>query len=142
MMQSQTGILELSSRADGRLRVLDKTLLATPSDPVVPAKFIERYKLRPGLVLEVELSQVGGGGNGHHQQQQQRDNHHGKKNKQRHKANAIAPNCRASSTGLPVLTACTPEEYLKRRRFDELTSIDPSSASTLEYTGCPLACRR
>ncbi len=137
-MQSQIGILELSSRADGRLRVLDKTLLATPSDPVVPAKFIERYKLRPGLLLEVEITHQGG--NGHQQHQHQRDNHHGKKNRQRNKANAIAPNAPRVQQVFRI-DGMAPEEYLKRRRFDELTIIDPQPRLTLEYPGCPPACR-
>jgi transcription termination factor Rho len=131
--------LELSSRADGRLRVLDKTLLATPSDPVVPAKFIERYKLRPGLLLEVEITHQGGG-NGHQQHQHQRDNHHGKKNRQRNKANAIAPNAPRVQQVFRI-DGLAPEEYLKRRRFDELTIIDPQPRLTLEYPGCPPACR-
>ncbi|MCX5658605.1 MAG: transcription termination factor Rho [Planctomycetota bacterium] len=136
-MQLSTGILELSSRSDGRLRQLDKTFVSLPTDPVVPAKFIERFRLRPGVMLEVELSQ--GGGNG---QQQHHHHHHqqqGKKHK-KERANAIAPNAPRvlqvrRVDGLP------PEEYLKRPRFDDLTTIDPQPRMTLEYPGCPPACR-
>ena len=60
-MSTSIGILELSNRADGRLRQLTDTYDATPSDPVVPAKAIERFDLRPGLEIEVELGKPMGG---------------------------------------------------------------------------------
>ena len=52
-MQTTTGILEIGKRADGRIRQLDQTYISSPTDPVVLAKDIERFGLRPGLLLEV-----------------------------------------------------------------------------------------
>ncbi len=140
-MQSQTGILELSNRSDGRLRILDKTLVSSPSDPVVPAKVIERYQLRPGTTLEVELGQpgsAGGGGNGQHHHQQHQ---HGRRNKNKqNRVPAIAPNAPRVQQIFKV-DGLPPEEFLKRRKFEDLTTIDPAPRLTLEYPGCPPACR-
>ncbi len=138
-MQSHTGILEISNRADGRLRILDKTLISSPADPVVPARIIERYQLRPGLEMEVELSQ--GGGNGHHHQHHQHQ--HGRRGRQQPKpmrANAIAPNAPRVQQVFKV-DGQPPEEFAKRRKFEDLTTIDPSPRLTLEYPGCPPSCR-
>lgn len=133
-MQTQTGILELSGRPDGRLRVLDKTLIAQPTDPVVPAKFIERFGLRSGLIIEAELQQSGGNGHHHHHHQQQ-----GKKSKMA-KYNAIAPNAPRVQQVLTV-DGVSPDEFTKRRKFEDLTTIDPKPRLVLEYPGCPPACR-
>jgi transcription termination factor Rho len=137
-MHTHTGILEINNKADGRLRLLDKTLVAGPADPVVPAKLIERYGMRTGLLLETELGQTMGGGNNnnkgqhqHHQHQQQ-----GKKNKY----NAVAPNAQRVNQIFSI-DGLRPDDFVKRRRFEDLTSIDPTPRLTLEYPGCPPSCR-
>ncbi len=137
-MQQQTGILELFGRPDGRLRLLDKTLISSPSDPVVPANIIQRFGLRPGLVVEVETTRSG---NGHpHKQQHHQHHRHGKKGKQKNKQPAIAPNAPRVQNVLKI-EGLVPDEFAKRRKFEELTSIDPQPRLTLEYPGCPPACR-
>jgi transcription termination factor Rho len=85
-----------------------------------------------------------GGGNG--QQHQHRQNQYGGGKKNRHKQDnrsriwAVAPNAPRvvniiSIDGLP------PDDYNKRRRFEDLTSVDPAPRLTLEYPGCPASCR-
>jgi transcription termination factor Rho len=142
-MQTHTGILEIPPRNEGRIRQLDKTLISLPNDPVMPPKLLERYGLRPGVPVEVELGPaIGGGGNG----QQHQQNQYGGGKKNRHKQDnrnriwAVAPNAPRvvniiSIDGLP------PDDYNKRRRFEDLTSVDPAPRLTLEYPGCPPACR-
>lgn len=133
MTQSRTGILELSKRADGRLRVLDQTLVALPNDPVVPADMIQRYGLRPGLELEVELGAPSHNGNRRH-----RPEHRSKKKKK--KASAIpadAPRVRQ----LFKIDGLEPAAYCDRPKFEDLTTVDPAPRFTLEYPGCPPACR-
>ena len=137
-MKSHTGILELSNKANGRLRLLDQTLLALPNDPVVPADLIKRYELRAGLELEVELGKPHGNG----QKQQHQRNPRGKKNRNRKrtKAPAIAPDA-PLVRNLCKIDGHEPQAYLDRPKFEDLTTIDPAPRLTLEYPGCPPACR-
>ncbi|MEX0886993.1 MAG: transcription termination factor Rho [Phycisphaeraceae bacterium] len=134
-----TGILELSGRADGRLRALESTYNASPSDPVVPAKFIERFGLRPGVEIEVELGKpVGGQPN---QNGQGSGQGRGKgRNRKKPKRNAIAPDARRVQH-LVRVEGEDPQAYLDQRRFEDLTTIDPQPRLTLEFPGCAPACR-
>ncbi len=136
-MRSHTGILELSNRADGRLRILDQTLVTLPNDPVVPAELIQRFGLRAGLELEVELGRPGN--NGHRAGQQEQ---HGKrsKNKRKKKASAIPPDA-PRVRNLFKVDGLAPGAYLNRHKFEDLTTVDPTPRLTLEYPGCPPACR-
>jgi len=133
--QLKTGILDLSDNGHGRLRLLDKTLVAEPDDPVVPGRLIEQLQLRPGLELEVELGgpygngQNNGAGGGRNRK---------KKNKRR--SNPISPNARTVAQ-IRRIEGAEVQDYLKRPRFEDLTTIDPQPRLTLEYPGCPPACR-
>ncbi len=141
-MNQATGILEVVSK-DGRIRTLNGTFVADPGDPVVPANVIERYHLRPGVQVEVELGRpMGGGGNGYHQPQVLAHHHRHMKQKVKlkHRLNPIGPNAR-SVAQIRSIEGMPPEEYAKLRRFEDLTSIDPSPRITLEYPGCPPSCR-
>ncbi|MCC6581457.1 MAG: transcription termination factor Rho [Phycisphaeraceae bacterium] len=142
-MRPHTGILELGKKADGRLRILDKALISDPGDPVVPAHLIQQLHLRAGLELHVNLGKpVGGNG----QQQQGGQNgrgHHGKHNRKKNKGPAISPNALLVREVLAV-EGDDPKIYLERlerRRFEDLTIIDPQPLMKLEYPGCPPACR-
>jgi transcription termination factor Rho len=44
-------VLEVDDRGNGRLRRLEKNFLAADSDPEVSKQIIERYRLRPGALL-------------------------------------------------------------------------------------------
>ncbi|MCC6679565.1 MAG: transcription termination factor Rho [Phycisphaeraceae bacterium] len=145
-MSNVSGILELSSRADGRLRQLGDTYISDPADPVVPASMLEQYGLRPGVELVVELGRPMGGSdgsskhhhNGGHSGGGQSWRSKGKKKKQ--KLNAIAPEARRVNKIFSV-DGMAPEEFASVRKFEDLTSIDPQPRMTLEYPGCPAACR-
>ncbi len=143
-MNISKGILELSPKANGRIRQLDQTLTATPNDPVVPDRLIQQLELRPGVEIEVEL---GGTMNGHTQPQSQKGGKKGgkyRKGGNRHElASAIGPKARSVQKILTV-DGMPPQEYqanLQKRRFEDLTSVDPAPRLTLEYPGCPPACR-
>lgn len=137
-MQSHTGILELSNRSDGRLRVLDQTLVTLPNDPVVPADLIHRYELRPGVELEVELGRASR--NGQSRPRKPQAGRKGKKKKNRSKAETISPDA-PRVKNLFKVDGLAPDAYLERRRFEDLTSVDPAPQFRLEYPGCPAACR-
>ena len=137
-MQTTTGILELTNRADGRIRILGNTYLASPSDPVVPAKLMDRFGLRHGVELEVTLGKPVGGG---HQPQNNGSRKKGRnKKKKPSKQNAIAPDARRVEQVLMV-DGMEPAQYTNMRRFEDLTTIDPKPRLTLEYPGCPPVCR-
>jgi transcription termination factor Rho len=96
---------------------------------------IDRYRLRPGLELQVDLGPPLSG-NGQPHQRHHPQHFKGKKNK----ANPIAPNA-PRVQNVCRIDGLEPQQYLHRRRFEDLTSIDPSPRLTLEYPGCPPACR-
>jgi len=133
-MNQYTGILEISGKADGRIRLLDKTLISLATDPLVPAHLIDRYRLRPGLELEVQLGKSVGENHNRHA----RRNSRGKKSKR--KANTLAPSARRVEN-LVKIDGLEPKEFIDRRRYEDLTTIDPAPRLTLEYPGCPAACR-
>ncbi len=139
---SVTGILELSNKSDGRLRLLEKTLVSDARDPVVPARIIERYGLRPGNKIEVKLGgAVGGGSSGNNNNGQQKGrNRRGKPKEKKQKYNAIDPQALRVVEVLNV-EGQNPDDFGKLRRFEDLTSVDPTPRLTLEYPDCPPACR-
>lgn len=138
-MQTTTGILELSNRNDGRLRTLDNTYIALPSDPVVPAKLIDRFGLRPGVAMEVELGKpMGGAVAGNNKNGGGR---RGKgRNKRKTRQPTISPDAHRVAQVLKV-DGQDPHKYASLRRFEDLTTIDPQPRLTLEYPGCPPVCR-
>jgi transcription termination factor Rho len=140
-MQTTTGILEIGKRADGRLRQLDQTYISSPDDPVVLAKDIDRFGLRSGLLLEVELGKPMGGGSANNQQPQGRKGKGRNKKTKKPKFDAIAPNALRVNRVISV-EGEDPEAFLKKsRRFEDLTTVDPEPRLTLEYPECPPACR-
>ena len=138
-MNTATGILEMSNKSDGRLRQLDGTYAAETTDPVVASHLIEKHDLRPGLHLEVSLGKTVGGQPQNNGQRGGGGGGNRKKNK-RQKLNAIAPDARRakdiiSVEGRPV------DQLEEHKSYEDLTTIMPQPRLTLEYPGCPPACR-
>ena len=129
------GVLELSNKSDGRLRTLGETYVNDPDDPVIGGHLIERHHLRPGLELEVTLGKPFGGGGGGFKQRGKF-----KSKPKRPKANAIAPTARRAASVLRVdgMPVAEMDDY---QSYEELTTIMPQPRLTLEYPGCPPACR-
>ena len=125
-----TGIYEQGPKSDGRLRQLGDTFLAYPKDPVVASHLVEKYDLRPGMMLECSLGKPFGGG----PQQNQRGG------KKKVKYNAIDPAARRVQD-IVKIEGQAPEEFGTLRDFADLTIIMPEPRLTLEYPGCPPACR-
>ena len=140
-MSETTGILEVGSRPDGRLRQLDQTYLAEPTDPVVPQHLIQKFGLRPGAILEVELGKPMGGGPQNGQSGGGGGKGKNKKKKNKAKLAAISPDAKRVQRIHTVDGIDAPEYAAARRRFEDLTTIDPQPRIELEYPGCPDACR-
>ena len=141
-MSDTIGVLEIGSRADGRLRQLDQTYVAEATDPVVPQHLIQKFDLRPGTVLEVELGKpMGGGPQGGQPQGQGKGKGKNKKKKNKSKLNAISPEARRVQR-IDSVDGVAPDQYAgARRRFEDLTTIDPAPRITLEHPGCPVTAR-
>ena len=134
-MGQHTGILELTNEDTGRLRLLDQTLVALPTDPVVPAQLIDKYQLRAGLEVEVQLQ------NGKSKQQNQPRGRKGqKKRKKKIKSDVIDPKAPWAAS-VTSIEGVEPQDYASNRRYEDLTTIDPAPRMTLEYPGCPPSCR-
>jgi len=145
-MDSYTGILEVADKGQPRLRLLDKTLVAEPRDPVVPNHLITQLHLRPGVELSVELGKPASNGQ---QQQGGRNrgrNQRGKKSrnkKAKASVNEIGNGARYVKQVMTI-DGLEPPDYAKQlesRKFEDLTTVDPQPRLTLEYPGCPAACR-
>ncbi|WP_390620439.1 transcription termination factor Rho [Poriferisphaera corsica] len=138
-MKTATGILEVLTRVDGRLRQLNDTYIADPEDPVIPAQLIDRYGLRPGLELEVELGKPMGGANN---KNNKRKIQHKKQQFKRPKPDAIAPSALRVNKIIKI-DGIPASEYVNTEhpRYEDLTTIDPEPRLTLEYPGCPASCR-
>ncbi|MCH8006915.1 MAG: transcription termination factor Rho [Planctomycetes bacterium] len=118
-MTTLSGILEWRDGVEGRIRQLDDRLLEHEDDPFVPLTLRDRYRLRQGQRLTVNVVR--------------------KKSRRRRGKN--------KHTGRPVvdeilqIEGLTPQQYANRKPFEELTAIDPQPRINLEYAGCPAACR-
>ena len=118
-MTTLSGILELPVGAEGRIRQLEDCLIENHADPFVPMELGQKYPLRQGQKLTVNVVE--------------------KKPRRRRGRKPRTPRPVVESVieieGLP------PEQYATRKRFEDLTPLDPQPRMSLEYPGCPPACR-
>lgn len=139
------GVFEQGKKSDGRLRVLENTLISESTDPVLPFHLIQKYDLKPGMRLDAQLGKPFGGNQPAAQNNRGGKygrNYRGRNNKPQKKL-AIAPNALVIKDILQI-EGLEPEAYyesLNGRKFTDLTSVDPHPRITLEYPGCPPSCR-
>jgi transcription termination factor Rho len=121
-MTTLTGILEWPQRAEGRVRQMSGTaIVQRDDDPFVPLAFGERFRLRDGLRVTVEVALR-------------------RPRRRRRGRGRGAP--RPVVEQILAIEGLPPEQYSSSARaFEELTSIDPQPRLTLEYPGCPDSCR-
>ena len=119
MTTTLSGILEWRNGTEGRIRQLDDRLLESQDDPFVPAELCERYQLRQGQEVTVNVVQ----------------------RKPRRRRGRKPRPARPVVEEILAIEGLPPEEYANRKPFDELTPIDPEPRITLEHAGCPAACR-
>ncbi len=114
-------------RADGRLRQFDKTLIVQPGDPLVPARLVGQFSLRPGLMLTVDIGDKRGPENGKKKK---------KKSKTQKEIHA-APRVER----IVAIDDTEPQQYQPGPILEDRVTVDPQPRLTLEYPGCPPACR-
>jgi len=114
------GFLELQSGADARLRQLEDRIVELPDDPFIPADIVHRLHLRAGHQLRVLVSD--------------------RRSRRRRGRNAPR-GTRPTVQEIVEIEGLTPAAFASRKPFEELTAVDPQPRMTLEYPGCPPACR-
>jgi len=120
--RTMTGILEWPQRAEGRVRQITDAavVLQHADDPYVPIAFGDELPLRNGLEVTVEIR-------------------HRKSRRRRGKPGPR--NVRPVVESFLKIEGMDPAAFASARPFEDLTSIDPQPRLTLEYPGCPAACR-
>jgi transcription termination factor Rho len=118
IMTMLSGILELPNGTEGRIRQLDDALILNQDDPFVPQALADQYPLRQGQRLTVEVVT-------------RRSRRRGRSGR---KPRPVVQEV-LEIEGLP------PDQYARRKPFDELTPLDPAPRLSLEHPGCPPACR-
>lgn len=118
-MTTLSGILEWPNGTEGRIRQIENWLSGNQDDPFVPVELGERYPLRQGQRLTVNVVN------------RKSRRRRGKKPRQ----------TRPIVDEVLEIEGLSPETYAHRKPFEELTAIDPQPRMSLEYKGCPPACR-
>lgn len=114
-MTTMSGILDLPQGAhEGRIRKFADGLVTTHDDPIVTSEFCQQHGLSSGQEVTIEFVE--------------------RQSRRRRTSRQVAERLVAVE-GLP------PEDFSKRKAFADLTPLDPQPRLTLEYPGCPAACR-
>jgi len=121
-MATLTGILEWPERVDGRVRQFADGLLEAETDPFVPRALAERYPLRHGQEVTVEVVE-----------RKPRRRRRGRSSSQRKPRPVVEE--------VISIEGLAPGELADRPSFEDLTVIDPQPRLTLEHTNCPVSCR-
>ncbi len=117
-----TGILEWPTRTEGRVRQVNDSAVVVQSadDPYVPVSFGDELPLRNGLEVTVEVV---------------------RKKSRRRRGKPGPRNVRPVVESFLKIEGMDPDKFANAKAFEDLTSIDPEPRLTLEYPGCPPACR-
>ncbi len=116
-MSTVRGILEWVPGPEGRVRQFSNGLVDSPDDPVVSQAMANTLPLRPCADILVEVNSV--------EFKSRRGN--------RATRNVVER--------VLEIEGLAPDQFAARKPFAELTALDPSPRISLEYPGCPPACR-
>jgi len=120
-MPTLTGILEWPQRAEGRVRQFGDGFIEAPDDPFVPTGLADRYPLRHAQEVTVEVVNR-------------------RPRRRRGRSGGSRPS-RPVVDEILSIEGIDPEEFARRKSFEDLTVIDPQPRYTLEHPGCADACR-
>ena len=115
-----SGLLQIQEGTDARLRQLEDGLVESKDDPFVPITLEEGCPFRPASRMTVEVVE--------------------RKARRRRRGGGGRP-VRKVAQEILAVEGLSPEEYSSCKDFLELTPIDPQPRMSLEYEGCPPACR-
>ena len=119
MSETCTGILDWHSPTECRLRQFDNGIVVGQRDPLVPSDLVAELELRPGHRITAEVIS--------------------KKSRRRGGRGRSGPRLVVSE--VMEIEGLSPDDWAARKPFEELTPIDPQPRLTLEFDGCPQACR-
>ena len=114
-----SGILELPNGAEGRIRQMDNGIIEAQSDPFIPLELSTRYPLRQGQQITAAVIE--------------------RRPRRRRGRRPRGP--RPMVQQILAIEGLPPEQFAIRKRFEDLTPLDPQPRMSLEYPGCPPACR-
>ncbi|TVQ64702.1 MAG: transcription termination factor Rho [Phycisphaerales bacterium] len=121
-MTTLTGILEWPQRAEGRVRQMSESLVQSVDDPFVPLALGEQYNLRNALEVTVEVA--------------------ARKSRRRRRGPQKGDRpVRPMVEQFVAIEGLPPDEFARRKPFEDLTVIDPQPRYTLEFPGCSPSCR-
>ena len=119
MSETCTGILDWHSPTECRLRQFDNGIVVGQRDPLVPSDLAAELELRPGHRITAEVIS--------------------KRSRRRGGRGRSGPRLVVSE--VMEIEGLSPDDWVARKPFEELTPIDPQPRLTLEFDGCPQACR-
>jgi len=119
MAETCTGILEWHSANECKLRQFENGIVVDAADPTVPTPIAEEFELRPGQEITATVI---------HKRPRRRSG------KRRGPPRAVVES-------VVKIEGLEPTEWAARKPFEELIPIDPQPRMSLEYPGCPAACR-
>ena len=119
MSETCTGILDWHTPNECKLRQFDNGVVTNPNDPLVPPAVAEEFDLRPGQQITANIVS---------------------KRPRRRSGKRRGPP-RPVVESVVEIEGLAPEAWASRKPFEELTPIDPQPRMSLEYPGCPAACR-
>jgi transcription termination factor Rho len=111
-------VLEWTGNADGRIRQFADGLVESQQDPWVPVTLAQRYPLRHAQKVVAEVAV---------------------RRPRRKRRGPRVP--RPTVERIISIEGLPPEEYAARKPFADYTALDPAPRLSLEYKGCPPACR-
>jgi transcription termination factor Rho len=117
--ETVTGFLDWETQYEGRLRQWKNGPVREDTDPYVPSSLKEEYPLRAGQMLTATVVQK----------------------KSKNKKKGKPRNVRPVVSEITAIEGINPKTYAKHQPFEEMTVIDPNPRISLEYEGCPPACR-
>jgi len=117
--ETVTGFLDWETPHEGRLRQWLNGPVRAENDPYISEALKDEYALRAGQMLTTTVVQK----------------------KSKNKKKGKPRNVRTVVSKITAIEGIEPSEYAKHKPFSEMTVIDPQPRITLEYKGCPPACR-
>ena len=110
-----SGILEaMKGSPEGRIRQFSDGLVEREDDPIVLPEFMQQNGVAPGASITVEVEE---------------------------RQSRRSRQMRMVASRLVAVEGMSPDVYRQRKAFAELTALDPQPRMSLEYRGCPPACR-
>jgi transcription termination factor Rho len=119
-MSTISGIIDLGAGHEGRVRQFSDGPVAGPDDPVIPPQIAQGLPLRQAARITAETVERKSG---------------------RSRGGGMCRRSKLFVERIVDIEGLPPDQYAARKSFADLTPLDPQPRMSLEYRGCPPACR-